>query len=99
MRRARLAIEYAALFVGLPLLYRSGVVPLPLLPSLWLLAAGCLLALLASGSFDRKRLWNAEHLGRRLLWAALPCVLVAPALLVATALFDPHALWEESADR
>jgi len=88
-----LVLEYMGLFFGLPLLYYFGWVPLPLFLALWLLAAGCAGALLASPRFDRSQLWNARDLGRRLFRACIPFVVVAPLLLLATALFEPDRLF------
>jgi membrane protease YdiL (CAAX protease family) len=92
-RRALLAIEYALLFVALPVGYVLLDPRLPLLPALWLLAAICLGMLLADRGFDRRRLWNAEHLGRHSRRALLPFLLLAPLLLLFTLLVDPDRLF------
>lgn len=87
--RILLVLEYVSLFFGLPLLYYFGWVPLPLFCALWLLAAGCGWVLLADRRFDRRQLWNARDLGRRLFRACIPFVVVAPLLLLGTVLFEP----------
>jgi membrane protease YdiL (CAAX protease family) len=81
--------EYGLLFVGLPLLFATRRVPLPLLPALWILAAVCLGFLLRSSGFDRSRLWNADRLGPRLRRALLPVAIAAPILFVLTWLIVP----------
>lgn len=91
-RRLRLTLEYLTLFGLLPWLYRAGAVPLPVLPALWLVAAACLLALLRSAGFERRRLWNAEQVGRHSLRALLPVALAAPVLLALTMLLAPDEL-------
>ena len=90
--RLRLALEYLALFGGLPWLYRSGAVPAPVLPALWLVAGGCLWALLASPGFDRRRLWNHGRLGRRSARALLPVALATPLLAALAAILRPGEL-------
>jgi membrane protease YdiL (CAAX protease family) len=91
--RVALGCEYAVLFFALPLAYYLGWVPVPLFVALWLLAAGCACVLLALRDFDRRRLWNADDLGRRLLRALVPFVVAAPFLLLATILFEPDRLF------
>jgi hypothetical protein len=85
--------EYACLFFGLPLLGYFGYLPVPLFPVLWLLAAGCACALLADASFDRRRLWNADRLGSRVLRAFVPFAVAAPLLLLAAVLLEPDRLF------
>lgn len=85
-RKLLLLLEYLLLFGALPWAYRLGAIPLPVLPMLWLVAAGCLVVLLASPGFERRRLWNGERLGRRLARAVVPFALAAP-LLVALAVW------------
>lgn len=91
--RAWLAVEYALLFVVLPVLWAVGRPALPLLPTLWVLALACLLFLLADPVFDRRVLWNAERAGRRLARAALPFLLLAPLLALGVLLLDPGRLF------
>jgi membrane protease YdiL (CAAX protease family) len=93
LRRIGLAVEYLALFFLLPVLFRLDLVPLPLFPTLWLIAAGCLAVLLASRDFDRRRLWDARDLRARLARAIVPFLLAMPLLLLATWLIDPQRLF------
>lgn len=83
-RRVLLAIEYVLLFVALPVAFASGRVPLPLFVALWLLAGACLIVLLRSPRFDRRRLWNARRLSSRVGPALLPVALATPPLLALT---------------
>lgn len=92
-RRALLLGEYLVLFFGLPLAYATGLVNLPLIPALWLLALGCLVALLTDGSFNRRRLWNGRDLARRVVRAAVPFLVLAPVLGVALLLHEPQRLF------
>lgn len=88
-RRALLLLELLALFGLVPLAYRSRAIPLPILPTLWLVAAGCLVALLASPGFNRRRLWNAARFGPRLRGALVPFALAAPVLVALALALEP----------
>ena len=88
-----LGLEYAVLFFGFPLAYYLGCVMLPLFVALWLLAAGCTGVLLAARGFDRRRLWDARDVGRRISRAFIPFAIAAPLLLLATVLFEPDRLF------
>jgi hypothetical protein len=90
--RLLLSLEYLALFIGLPLVYRQGWFPVPLFPALWLLAGACLAALLSAPGFDRRLLWGAGALRRELSRILLPFLVAAPLLLGATAIFEPRRL-------
>jgi len=87
--RHLLALEYVVLAVGLPLAYVAGWIPLPPIPSLWVVSGVCLVVLARSGDFDWRCLWNAERLGRRLALATLPFLAGAPLLLLITAVVAP----------
>ena len=91
-RRLLLLLEYFLLFAGLPVAYVLDWVPVPVIPALWLLAAIFLSVLLAAPDFERRRLWNGEHLRRRLRSAAFPFVLAAPLLALLTAVYAPERL-------
>lgn len=75
--------EFLALFVGIPLAYvqskRLGWNITPIVPLL-VVAAGCTTALLLDPTFDRRRLWNAQDLLRRLL-ATLPLLAISAAVM------------------
>jgi membrane protease YdiL (CAAX protease family) len=92
-RALLLIAEYAALFLGLPLAFRFGLVPIPLIPALWILAATCLLILVTTGNFDFRRLWNARRLRTCIQYVVLPFAVAAPFLLVAGWLYDPDRLF------
>ena len=92
--KLRLAAEFLLLFVALPLLFAGGVLRLPLLPTLWLIALGCLVTLLLDRRFDRRRLWNASSLRRRVARAALPFLLAAPLLTLLVLAFEPERLFQ-----
>ena len=66
MPRWALLVEFAVLYVGLPLGYRFSPVRLPALPVLWAVAGYALWRLLADPGFDRGKLWNAGQLPGRL---------------------------------
>jgi hypothetical protein len=92
-KRLLLALEFALLFVALPLAYVADLVAVPLIPALWVFAAACLIAVLFAPGFDRARLWNAQNLGSRLVRALVPFLVAAPLLLLATATFEAHRLF------
>lgn len=92
-RVALLLGEYVLLFIALPLVYLLDLVPLPPIPTLWILAAGCAAVLLGAGDFERRRLWNTRKLKRRMLRAVVPFALLAPALVLATAWIAPDRLF------
>jgi membrane protease YdiL (CAAX protease family) len=91
--RFLLILEYLALFVALPVLFATRRLPLPLILTLWGLSAVCLLALLASRSFDRRLLWNAERFRSRAIRALLPLLVVVPLLVLATLWLAPERLF------
>lgn len=66
MGKVYLALEFAVLFLGVPLLLRYGPRKIPPLPVLWLVSAVCIFALLRDRAFDRAQLWNAEPLASHL---------------------------------
>ncbi|NIM01688.1 MAG: CPBP family intramembrane metalloprotease [Acidobacteria bacterium] len=91
--RIRLALEYGVLFFGLPVVFVLDRFPLPLFPSLWLLAAGCLIWLLRSPEFSARRLWSLGSLNGHLLKALAPVVAGVPLILVATWVLLPERLF------
>lgn len=92
--RTLLAVEFLAIFAGIPLtLFFSRQVILPF-PVLWLVTAYCLVALYRDPEFSRSELWNPHplrsHLAAILLFFALGIATIgglvyefAPALLFA----------------
>lgn len=89
-RRLPRAIELALVFFGLPALIAFGVLPLHVVPALWIAAGVCLWVLLRSPGFDPRRLggevrpWLGTILTRFLV--------LAPALALVTALAAPDLL-------
>jgi len=92
-RTILLVAEYAALFLGLPLAFRFGLVPIPVMPALWILAAGCLLILVFTGTLDVKSLWNARRLRTCITFVVVPFAVAAPVLLLVGWLYDPERLF------
>ena len=74
-------VEFGFLFLALPALFTFRVLPLPLIPALWVITAICLVLLLRSRNFNRARLWRAGRLGRWRWAVLLPFLLGAPLLL------------------
>jgi len=102
-RAACRVIEFLALFAGLPSLYRLGLVPIPMIPFLLLITLACAIVLLADSQFDRRRLWNAGEVRKRLpgilrlfvvcaVIVGMVVALAAPAILFSLPRRAP-ALW------
>lgn len=76
-----LAVEFLAIFVGIPLTLFFARQIIPPFPVLWLVAAYCLVALYRDPEFPRSQLWNPRplrsHLGSILLLFALGVVLIS----------------------
>ncbi len=91
--RFYLAIEYSAIFFGVPLLFYLGLLPIHIFFVLWGGMAVCLTVLLLDRRFDRGQLWRGQA-KRRQLWPILLRFLVM-AVLLATAvlLFTPDRLF------
>jgi len=94
LRRLYLWLEFALLFLGLPVLLYTQRHALEewLMPIMIGLAAGCTISLLRDGSFKRRQLWSRDafrqHL-RRTLWWFVPGALVVGG---AFALLRPDLL-------
>ena len=90
LKRLRLAVEFAALFVGLPVAFYLWLQPrnIPVIPVLVLVALFCLLTLLRSPDFDRHCLWNAAAVRgqlRRIFTVYVSVVLLLTAFIAAAA--------------
>lgn len=94
-RRARLAIEFVAIYFGVPSLFvilsLNGSL---LIPALILSALFCLAILLRDNQFDRRALWNPRPLRRRLPAIALRFALAAVLITAALLIFEPHRFLE-----
>ena len=75
MNRSYLGIEFALLFLALPVSLRYLPRKIPPIPILWLAAGLCLLFLLRDASFERRVLWNSAPLA-----ANLPSILITFAV-------------------
>lgn len=94
MKTVLLAIEFAAIFIGLPTLWVLGIRPLPVIPALLLLTVGCVFVLIADSDFDRRQLWRAGAL-RATMGRVLRIFIVAAALIgLITWLFEPERLFD-----
>jgi membrane protease YdiL (CAAX protease family) len=87
-RRGYLAVECAALFLGIPLAYALGVRP-PLLAMAVAIAAVVFLWLWFDPTFDRRTLWNPAPLRRHLPSVFALFALAAIALSAAVWVFLP----------
>lgn len=95
-RRARLALEFALLYLGLPGLFwwRPELLRGLLIPTLVTGSLTAALLLRRDPGFDRRKLWNADgarRVGRRVL---VRFALLAPALAACFALVEPERLLE-----
>jgi len=87
-------VEFAVLFVGIPLaiaIFREEL-GRALIPVLLGLAAFCLVALLVDRSFDRRRLWNSARAMRRLPVIMGLFAIGAAGIAACVALFTPDRL-------
>lgn len=86
--RLYLALELGLFFVAVPVflfVFRHEFGRL-IIPSILLVAAGCLIVLLADPAFDRRRLWNAAELWPRL---RRTLALFLPAAALLTLVYAP----------
>ena len=85
-----LGAELAAIYLGLPVLIATDVVPLHVLLALWLVGGICLLALLRDPGFDRHRLGGAVRPWVRPI--LLRFAVLAPVLALVTWTAAPELL-------
>jgi len=94
VRRGWLTIEFLLIFTGLPLVYRLGWIPLPMLPTLGLATIIAAIILWRDPSFDRGSLWrwpaaSARHTRQTMLLF----LLAATGLTIAVAVLLPERLF------
>ena len=92
--RARLWIELALLFAGLPTIYLLGFVPLEKIPFLLLIVAVLGAALAFDPSFDRRLLWNAAPLRPEVPRILATFAIGAAGIAAFTAVVFPERLFE-----
>lgn len=86
------AVELAGIFGGVPAaLTLTGLVR-PILLLLLVASAACLVSLLRSPDFDRRRLWNAAPVAEELRRSGPRFLIVAAVMTAAVALLDPGSL-------
>ena len=88
-RRLVLALEFSALFIGLPLLFYFEPVPIPKLPALAAITLLCWLALRHDTTFDRNALTRTRPLREFLPGMVLRASLAAVALTAFVIWIDP----------
>jgi uncharacterized protein len=92
-RPVMLIIELIVLFVVLPLAFRFKLIPIPPIPSLWLLAAYCLCRLLRDPAFDRNRLWSPAALPAQLAQIFVIFAVCAAVVGAGVYFFAPRLLF------
>ncbi len=93
MPRPYLFVEFAALFLALPLGLRCSPWKLPPLPVLWLATGFCLTILLRDPSFHRNLLFNPAPLPANLAGILLLFVLAAAVISAGVYFFAPKLLF------
>jgi membrane protease YdiL (CAAX protease family) len=93
MSRPALILEFALIFVALPLAYRFSPLRIPVLPLLWAVTAYAWWQLLRDPRFPRALLWNGAALPPRLKWILPIFALAAFALWIAVHRFAPQLEW------
>ncbi len=88
-RRLALALEFCALFVGLPLLFYFEPLPIPKLPSLILITAICRVSLRRDTTFDLRDLCKTRPLRAFVPGMLLRALVVAVALSAFVFWIDP----------
>jgi membrane protease YdiL (CAAX protease family) len=86
------AVELVLVFVGLPLAYRAGLFPAPMLAVLDAVALACAAVLLFDSAFDRRRLGGAGAVRGELAGIALRGMAAAAVIVLTVVALDPSAL-------
>lgn len=89
---ARRLAELVGLFAGLPLLLRTGLLPVPRLLVLALVTAGCLVVLWRDPGFDRRQVLATGPVRPWLGLLARRCLAAAAAVLALVLLLRPGSL-------
>lgn len=91
-RRVYLAIEFIALFLGLPLLLYTlrHAIAEHIIPTILILAAGCFLYLLTSPQFDGAQLWYTARFRRHVRCTLVNFSIGAVGLTAAVVIFSPE---------
>ncbi len=93
-RNIFLWLEFLILFGMVPLVYASGIVPLPKIPILLLIFLGCLAYLLKNDSYETSRLLNGiRNNAREIKAICLRAVIVALGCVFMVLLIDPAMLF------
>jgi membrane protease YdiL (CAAX protease family) len=87
-------LELALVFVGLPVAYRAGVIPLPMLATLDIVALVATGALLLDRTFEPRRLWRARALRDEAPAIAVRAAAAAAVIALTVLVVDPAA-WLE----
>jgi uncharacterized protein len=92
-RKAARSAEALLLYGLLPAAYALDWVSLPMLPVLWVCAAGCLVALLRDPSFNRRLLWNAAAVRPAFTRILAVFAVAAPLIVLGVWWFAPGLLF------
>lgn len=93
MPRLPLFLEFATLFIALPLAYRFSPVRVPALPLLWVVTAYAWFQLARDPHFARSRLWNISALPASLASIVIAFAIAALLLWLGVHRFAPQLEW------
>jgi len=83
------AVEFTLLFIGLPLVYRFELLPIPMIPTLLIIALLLLVVLLGDRVFPKRQLCNAAQFRKRMTRVLLRFIVGAAVLTAAVLIFEP----------
>jgi len=93
LSKPALTLEFALLFIAMPLGFRLLAARLSPIPALWAAALYCYLVLRATRGFDRHQLWNATPLSASLVSMLLGFVVAATLVALGVWMWRPQALF------